>query len=52
MRSAGYNTCTGAKECAERVREFSRAGADLIKITRDRRRAIAAGARAGSAFHR
>jgi imidazolonepropionase-like amidohydrolase len=30
--SAG-NTCTGAVECAARVREASRAGADLIKIT-------------------
>ena len=30
--SAG-NTCTGAEQCAARVREFSRAGADLIKIT-------------------
>ncbi len=27
------NTCTGPEECARRVREFSRAGADLIKIT-------------------
>jgi imidazolonepropionase-like amidohydrolase len=27
------NTCTGAEQCAARVREFSRAGADLIKIT-------------------
>jgi imidazolonepropionase-like amidohydrolase len=27
------NTCTGPEQCAERVREFSRAGADLIKIT-------------------
>lgn len=27
------NTCTGAEQCAERVRQFSRAGADLIKIT-------------------
>ncbi|MEE4350596.1 MAG: amidohydrolase family protein [Pacificimonas sp.] len=27
------NTCTGPKECAERVREMSRGGADLIKIT-------------------
>ncbi|TFI58897.1 amidohydrolase family protein [Sphingomonas parva] len=27
------NTCTGAEECAARVREFSRAGADVIKIT-------------------
>ena len=26
------NTCTGAVECAERVREASRAGADVIKI--------------------
>lgn len=30
---SGGNTCTGPVECAERVREFSRAGADLIKIT-------------------
>jgi imidazolonepropionase-like amidohydrolase len=27
------NTCTGAEQCAERVRQYSRAGADLIKIT-------------------
>jgi imidazolonepropionase-like amidohydrolase len=27
------NTCTGADECAARVREFSRRGADVIKIT-------------------
>jgi len=27
------NTCTGAQQCAERVRQFARAGADLIKIT-------------------
>ncbi|HEU0135326.1 MAG TPA: amidohydrolase family protein [Allosphingosinicella sp.] len=27
------NTCTGAEQCSARVREFSRAGADLIKIT-------------------
>jgi imidazolonepropionase-like amidohydrolase len=27
------NTCTGAEQCAQRVREYSRAGADLIKIT-------------------
>jgi imidazolonepropionase-like amidohydrolase len=27
------NTCTGAEQCAARVREFSRAGADIIKIT-------------------
>jgi imidazolonepropionase-like amidohydrolase len=27
------NTCTGAEQCAARVREASRAGADLIKIT-------------------
>jgi imidazolonepropionase-like amidohydrolase len=27
------NTCTGAQQCAERVREASRAGADLIKFT-------------------
>ncbi|MCH8683962.1 metal-dependent hydrolase family protein [Pedomonas mirosovicensis] len=30
--SAG-NTCTGAVQCAARVREASRAGADVIKIT-------------------
>ncbi|MEM8826994.1 MAG: amidohydrolase family protein [Pseudomonadota bacterium] len=30
---SGYNTCTGPEQCAMRVREFSRAGADLIKIT-------------------
>ena len=29
----GGNTCTGPDECAERVRQFSRAGADVIKIT-------------------
>ncbi|MEY3657695.1 MAG: hypothetical protein RLZZ561_1444 [Pseudomonadota bacterium] len=28
-----HNTCTGAMECAARVREFSKAGADVIKIT-------------------
>ena len=27
------NTCTGPEQCAARVREFSRAGADIIKIT-------------------
>jgi imidazolonepropionase-like amidohydrolase len=27
------NTCTGPDQCAARVREFSRAGADVIKIT-------------------
>ena len=27
------NTCTGPEECAARVREMSRAGADVIKIT-------------------
>jgi imidazolonepropionase-like amidohydrolase len=27
------NTCTGPEQCAARVREFSRAGADMIKIT-------------------
>ena len=27
------NTCTGPVECAARVREFSKAGADVIKIT-------------------
>jgi imidazolonepropionase-like amidohydrolase len=30
---SGGNTCTGADQCAQRVREASRAGADLIKIT-------------------
>ncbi len=30
--SSGY-TCTGAVECAEKVRKASRAGADIIKIT-------------------
>ncbi|MGB3722904.1 MAG: amidohydrolase family protein [Pacificimonas sp.] len=30
---SGYNICTGAEQCAAKVREFSRAGADLIKIT-------------------
>lgn len=30
---AAGNTCTGAQECAERVREWARAGADFIKIT-------------------
>ena len=29
----GGNTCTGADQCAARVREASRAGANLIKIT-------------------
>ena len=29
----GENTCTGAEQCAARVREASRLGADLIKIT-------------------
>jgi imidazolonepropionase-like amidohydrolase len=29
----GGNTCTGPDQCAARVRETSRAGADLIKIT-------------------
>jgi imidazolonepropionase-like amidohydrolase len=29
----GGNICTGAEQCAERVRQYSRAGADLIKIT-------------------
>jgi imidazolonepropionase-like amidohydrolase len=34
IRALGVdNTCTGAEQCAARVREFSRAGADLIKIT-------------------
>jgi imidazolonepropionase-like amidohydrolase len=34
MRALGVdNTCTGPEQCAARVREFSRAGADLIKIT-------------------
>lgn len=30
---AGDNTCTGPEQCAARVRESSRAGADIIKIT-------------------
>jgi imidazolonepropionase-like amidohydrolase len=30
---AAGNTCTGPVECAERVREASRAGADVIKFT-------------------
>ena len=30
---SAHNTCTGAQECAARVREASRAGADLIKFT-------------------
>lgn len=30
---ASDNTCTGPEQCAARVREFSRAGADIIKIT-------------------
>ncbi len=29
----GANTCSGADQCAQRVREFGRAGADVIKIT-------------------
>ena len=29
----GHNTCTGATECAQRVREAAKAGADVIKIT-------------------
>jgi imidazolonepropionase-like amidohydrolase len=29
----GRNTCTGADQCAARVREFSKAGANVIKIT-------------------
>ncbi|HLL30630.1 MAG TPA: amidohydrolase family protein [Allosphingosinicella sp.] len=34
IRALGVdNTCTGPEQCAARVREFSRAGADLIKIT-------------------
>jgi imidazolonepropionase-like amidohydrolase len=34
IRALGVdNTCTGAEQCAARVREFSRAGADIIKIT-------------------
>jgi imidazolonepropionase-like amidohydrolase len=34
VRALGVdNTCTGAEQCAQRVREASRAGADLIKIT-------------------
>ncbi len=30
---SGNNTCTGADQCAARVREFSRGGSDVIKIT-------------------
>ncbi len=30
---SAHNTCTGPVQCAERVREASRAGADMIKIT-------------------
>jgi imidazolonepropionase-like amidohydrolase len=30
---AAHNTCTGAVQCAERVREFARAGAQVIKFT-------------------
>ena len=30
---SGNNTCTGADQCAARVREASRAGADVIKFT-------------------
>ncbi len=34
VRALGVdNICTGPEQCAARVREFSRAGADLIKIT-------------------
>ncbi|HEX8481280.1 MAG TPA: amidohydrolase family protein [Allosphingosinicella sp.] len=34
IRALGVdNTCTGPEQCAARVREFSRAGADVIKIT-------------------
>ncbi len=29
----GKNTCTGAEQCAARVREMSKAGANVIKIT-------------------
>ena len=29
----GHNTCTGPVECAAKVREMSRAGVDVIKIT-------------------
>ena len=29
----GKNTCTGADQCAARVRELSKAGSDVIKIT-------------------
>jgi imidazolonepropionase-like amidohydrolase len=29
----GNNTCTGAEQCAARVRQFAKAGADVIKIT-------------------
>ncbi len=30
---SAHNTCSGADDCAERVRELARAGADVIKIT-------------------
>ena len=30
---AADNTCTGVEQCAQRVRELSRAGADVIKFT-------------------
>ena len=30
---SAHNTCTGAVECAARVREFARAGAQVIKFT-------------------
>jgi imidazolonepropionase-like amidohydrolase len=30
---SGHNTCTGAVECARRVRELARAGAQVIKFT-------------------
>ena len=30
---SGENTCSGADQCAQRVREASRNGADLIKVT-------------------
>lgn len=33
LSAQNHNTCTGADQCAARVREAARAGADVIKIT-------------------
>ncbi len=33
LSAGNHNTCTGADQCAARVREAARAGADVIKIT-------------------